>query len=115
MMKRFQSRATSAAAPDASVIQATIDSNVAHAQGTTWWLYPQYTFCRVLALSDNGGDLLMLTFNHPRHGQIRILYPRAVAAGIRDWLNVALQAPMLRPEPPAQPQPAIEQPPAGTA
>ena len=69
----------------------------------------------LIALSDNGGDLLMLSFNHPRHGQIRILYPRAVGAGIRDWLNVALQAPMLRPEPPAQPQPAIEQPPAGTA
>jgi hypothetical protein len=55
MMKRFQSRATSAAAPDASMIQATIDTNVSHAQGPTWWRYPQFTFCRVLALSDNGG------------------------------------------------------------
>jgi hypothetical protein len=50
MMKRFQSRATSAAALDASVIQAIIDSNVAHAQGATWWRYPQYTFYGVLAL-----------------------------------------------------------------
>jgi hypothetical protein len=47
-MKRFRSRATSAAAPDASVTQAAIDRNVSYARGPTWWRYPQYTFCGVL-------------------------------------------------------------------
>jgi hypothetical protein len=61
-MKQFQSRATSAAAPDASVIQATIDSNASHARGPTWWRYPQYTFCGFLALSH-------LIANAPRTGE----------------------------------------------
>jgi hypothetical protein len=61
-MKQFQSRATSAAAPDASVIQATIDSNASHARGSTWWRYPQYTFCGFLALSH-------LIANAPRTGE----------------------------------------------
>lgn len=68
----------------------------------------------LIALCDNGGDCVMLTINHPRHGNIRVLYPRSQAAGIRDWLIAALQAPVLRPAP-EPPQPAIEQPAAGSA
>jgi hypothetical protein len=50
----------------------------------------------IVAISDNGGDLVMLTIHHPRHGPIRCLWSRTVAGGIAQWLNAALQAPILQ-------------------
>jgi hypothetical protein len=68
----------------------------------------------LVAIADNGGDLVMLSISHPDHGMIRCLFSRTMAATIRDWLNIALQAPVLTPAQP-QAQAAIEQPAAGTA
>jgi hypothetical protein len=67
----------------------------------------------LICLSDNGGDLIMLSFTTPT-GIVRCLYPRGQGAAIRDWLTIALQAPVLT-HPAPQPQPAIEGEPAGTA
>ena len=61
----------------------------------------------LVALSDNGGDLVMISVDHPEHGMIRCLYPRAQAGAIRDWLSTALQQPVLQPaQQQAQPQQA---------
>ena len=51
----------------------------------------------LIAIADNGGDLVMLSIDHPKHGTIRCLYPRTVGASIRDWLTMALQQPTLQP------------------
>lgn len=77
-------------------------------------LNPQWAG-HLICLSDNGGDMVFIRITHPRHGMIDIVWPRQAAAGLRDWLNVALQAPVLMPVQPTQAQPAIEAPAAGTA
>jgi hypothetical protein len=60
----------------------------------------------LIALSDNGGDLVMVTIHHPRHGKINLIWPRTVAANLHQWLGVALQAPVLSPLPPPDHTPA---------
>jgi hypothetical protein len=60
----------------------------------------------LIAIADNGGDLLMLSFDCGKQGMIRCLYPRTVGASIRDWLIMALQQPTLQPV--QQPQ-AVEE------
>lgn len=51
----------------------------------------------LIAASDNGGDMVFIKIAHPRHGDIDILWPRGVAAALRDWITMALQAPVLAP------------------
>lgn len=63
----------------------------------------------LVAISDNGGDLAMLSIEHPRHGTIRVLYPRVQAASIRDWLTAALAQPVLQSAMPQPPDPAIDE------
>lgn len=60
----------------------------------------------LIAISDHG-DNVLLTFEHPRHGTIRLLYSRTTAGGLRDWLALALAQPILRAQaPPVEaPQP----------
>lgn len=58
----------------------------------------------LIALADNGGDLVYLIITHPRHGEISILWPRNQAANLRDWLSLALQAPVLTPMPVLEPE-----------
>jgi hypothetical protein len=62
----------------------------------------------LVAMSDNGGDMVFITIHHPRLGPINCLWSRTMAAGIAQWLDVALHAPTLTPvappPPPSEPE-----------
>jgi hypothetical protein len=67
----------------------------------------------LIVLSDNGGDLVMITIKHPRFGDLQCIWSRAMANNIRGWIEAALQAPVLNPQTVQQPQLVGE--PQGTA
>jgi hypothetical protein len=67
----------------------------------------------LIVLSDNGGDLVMVTIKHPRIGDVQCIWSRAMAANIRAWLEAALQAPVLNPQ--GQQQSQLVGEPQGTA
>lgn len=69
----------------------------------------------LIVMQDNGGDAVLFALDHPRLGTINCIWARSQAAAIRDWLNMALVAPIMPAPQQQRQQSPIELPPAGSA